>query len=86
MEAYELHQSFAMGKNLITYNITSKQVSQVLNMSIRTAQEILKDTRAKLGLRKNAYVSVHDFCTVNNFPEEEVLKALEYIASDSDSI
>lgn len=71
-----------MANDLITYNITSKQVAQVLNMSIRTAQELLKDTREKLGKLKNAYVSVHEFCTANDFPEEDVLKALEYMAPD----
>jgi 3-dehydroquinate dehydratase len=65
------------------YNITSKQVSHVMDIDIRTAQDILKDTRQKLGKLKNAYVSVHEFCTEYHLPEEEVLKTLKRMAPDA---
>lgn len=62
-----------------TYNITSNQVSQLLKVHVRTAQYLLENNRKALGKSKNAYVSVQEFCTVNKFSEDEVLKALGII-------
>jgi hypothetical protein len=63
--------------------IDSKQVSQLLGVSLRTAQDLLKNTRKSVGKPKNASVSVKEFCLNNYLPEEEVLKALQDIPPDS---
>jgi hypothetical protein len=62
--------------------INTKQVSQLLQIQIRTAQDLLKNTRKALGKLKNASVSVKEFCFVNNLSEEEVLEALLYNSPD----
>jgi hypothetical protein len=65
--------------------IDSKQVSQLLEINIRTAQDLLKNTRKAVGKPKNASVSVKEFCAENHLAEEEVLKALQHISSGSGS-
>jgi predicted RNA-binding protein with EMAP domain len=62
------------------YNITSKQVSQLLGIHLRNAQDKLKEIRQDLGKLKNAYVSVEEFCTETGIPMEDAVKALESIA------
>lgn len=74
-----------MENNFPTYDITSNQVSNLLEIHVRTAQYLLKETRKALGKPKNAFVSVQEFCSVNKLSEDEVLKALESIQPDPDS-
>ena len=59
--------------------IDAKQAAEILGRDIRTAQKLLKATREALGKRKNAYVSVKEFCIQNHLPEDETLEALKRI-------
>lgn len=51
--------------------ITTKDVIQVLDLNVRTAQRLLQKTRAELGKQKNDYVTVKEFCQANKFNEGE---------------
>ena len=57
--------------------IDAKQTAAIIRKDIRTAQKLLKATREELGKRKNAYVSVKEFCEQNHLPEDETLEALK---------
>jgi hypothetical protein len=57
--------------------IEAKQAAEILGRDIRTAQKLLKATREALGKRKNAYVSVKEFCEQNHLPEDETREALK---------
>lgn len=65
--------------------IHTNQVAILLGIPIRTAQEILQANRIVLGKKKNDYVSVKEFCKLNNQDEEDCRRALHDIRPD-DSI
>ena len=68
--------------NNLSVNITAKQVSQILGIHVRSAQEMLKTIREKLGKLKMAYVSLEEFCFETKLPKEDVLRSLESITPD----
>jgi hypothetical protein len=51
--------------------ITTKDIINVLDLNIRTAQRLLQKTRTTLNKEKNDYVTVKEFCEVNKFDEGE---------------
>ncbi|WP_205508753.1 hypothetical protein [Longitalea arenae] len=59
--------------------IHANQVAQLLDIPIRTAQELLKVTRQLLGKAENRYVSVKEFCKINELDEEDARRALRDI-------
>ena len=59
--------------------IHTNQVADLLQINIRTAQELLQVTRRLLGKSENSYVSVKEFCKMNEFDEEDVRRALRDI-------
>jgi hypothetical protein len=60
--------------------IETWQVSLLLGMHIRNAQEMLKDMRRELKKPKNAGITVNEFCAKRKLPLKETLKALEYMS------
>jgi hypothetical protein len=51
--------------------ITTKDIINVLDLNIRTAQRLLQRTRAALDKERTDYVTVKEFCAVNKFNEAE---------------
>ncbi|OQP59445.1 hypothetical protein A3860_37485 [Niastella vici] len=54
------------------------EVAQILGIHLKTAQEMLKETRKEAGLPPRAHVSIKRFCIINHLEEEEedIRKAL----------
>lgn len=60
--------------------IETWQVSLLLGMHIRNAQEMLKEMRRELKKPKNAGITVNEFCVKRKLPLKETLKALEHMS------
>jgi hypothetical protein len=75
----EPHYSRSDGYQFV---IHTNQVRDLLQIQLRTAQDLLKVTRKVLGKPKKSYVSVKEFCFVNKLPEDEVRKSLSKIPPD----
>ena len=54
-------------------------VAEVLKISMRKAQKMLQVTRQFHEKHKNSYVSVKEFCFVNNINEDEFRKGLSLL-------
>jgi hypothetical protein len=64
------------------YRIHTNQVMDILEVSKRTAQTLLKICRQVLGKPKGAVVSVLEFCKLNMLDEDDFRKALSSVEVD----
>ena len=56
--------------------ISTRDLIQVLQLNVRTAQRLLQKTRLALHKEKNDFVTVKEFCRVNKFNEGEFQERL----------
>jgi hypothetical protein len=84
----EWHDKWPIGEPMYSRNdgyqfvIHTNQIMELLNIQLRTAQEVLATTRQALGKPKKSYVSVKEFCFINHLPEDETREALRKIQPD----
>jgi hypothetical protein len=82
------HDKWPLGEPMYSRNdgyqfvIHTNQIMDLLNIQLRTAQDLLAVTRESLGKPKKSYVSVKEFCFINHLPEDEVREALRKIKPD----
>jgi hypothetical protein len=84
----EWHDIWPVGEPMYSRNdgyqfvIHSNQVQQILQISIRKAQDMLSDTRKFFGKDEDGFVSVKEFCKMYKFDEEDFRKALRDIPAN----
>jgi hypothetical protein len=57
-------------------NMQAKDLVLVLDIGLRTAQRLLQMARVALNKKKNAYITVEEFCFLNDLKEETIQKKL----------
>jgi hypothetical protein len=81
-DAWPIGEPMASRRDNYQFVIHSNQVAEMLQISIRKAQDLLAACRLALGKDENGYVSVKEFCHLQKFDEEDFRKALNCIAPD----
>ena len=59
-----------------TVRVVVKDMAEAISASERTVQRALQVMRAELGLKKNAWITVEEFCKAHFLPEDMIQKKL----------
>jgi hypothetical protein len=74
---------YKRGENYVATMFT-RDLMRVLGVSERTAQRLLEKTRVRLNKDKRYYVTVEEYCIINEYPEHIMRKKLAEIYGNDD--